>query len=576
MAAACAAPRTKLATGDRQPSEALGAAATPLRSSRLRAEAATFVPGARAVAAAPAPRPEVAWTSSGPAVVSVRSMQHKGCAVVLLRNREVLERSVRQSVAVIDGVCAEVRRHSRRPRDGEEPAGEGESQGVFVAWGNRVARKLGISDEGIEAYFNGLVGKPCPEGLDPEAPFEECFQSFPLSSSGPLPLNMRPGHQEATKEQLLDGPHGAPEKVRELWRAKERLDALWARPPPPMGRSVMQRVARDQLFPHSGGAEGKNGENRAGDKLAELAEATGLLADVPVGAAFLDLCGGPGAWSQFLLGHRHLKFRGYGLTLRSGAGSASDWKSEEKDDWYEELYSRQDWRAIWGKDGTGDLLKPGNIEHAGAQLWKAGGVFLCLADGGFSDSAIPANQLELYFYRLLVAELLMAMRCLQPGGRFVCKLYSAFSPATAALLFLTTRVFDSVRVVKPKSSRVAGIERYLVASRFLPGPEEQAVRRALERSLAVPGGIMDRPLLTPIVDPVDLARDDGFLAQLRDMATTLCERQTQAIDAITQRAEHLEAVALEALSHSELADNDPCWVEDHSERRRDGRRGARR
>jgi 23S rRNA U2552 (ribose-2'-O)-methylase RlmE/FtsJ len=506
-------------------------------------------------------------------------MQHKGCAVVLLCNREVLERSVRQRVAVIDGVCVEVRRHSRKPKDGEQPAGEGESQGVFVAWGNRVARKVGISDEGIEAYFNGLVGKPCPEGLDPRAPFEESFQSFPLSSSGSLPLNERPRHEEATREQLLGGPHGAPEKVRELWKAKERLDALWALPPPPMGRSVMQRVARDQLFPHSGGAEGKNGENRAGDKLAELAESTGLLEGVPVGSAFLDLCGGPGAWSQFLLGHRHLGLRGYGLTLRSGAGSASDWKSEEKDDWYEELYSRPDWRAIWGKDGTGDLLKPGNVEHAAGQLWKeAGGVFLCLADGGFSDDAIPANQLELYFYRLLLAELLMAMRCLQPGGRFVCKLYSAFSPATAALLFLATRVFGSVRVVKPKSSRVAGIERYLVASGFLPGPEAQAVRRALERSHAVAGGIMDRPLLTPVVDPRDLAGDEGFLAQLGTMATTLCERQTQAIDAITQRAEYLEAVALEALSHSELADNDPCWAEDdhRGERRRDGRRGGRR
>merc|ERR1719277_2338954 len=163
----------------------------------------------------------------------------------------------------------------------------------------------------------------------------------------------------------------------------------------------------------------------------------------------------------------------------------------------------------------------------------------------------------------------MAIRCLQPRGRFVCKLYSAFSPATAALLFLATRVFGSVRVVKPKSSRVAGIERYLVASGFLPGPEAQAVRRALERSHAVAGGIMDRPLLTPVVDPRDLAGDGGFLAQLRTMATALCERQTRAIDAITQRAE-----ALEALSHSELADNDPCWAEDHrGERRRDGRRG---
>jgi len=369
--------------------------------------------------------------------------------------------------------------------------------------------------------------------------------------------------------RLLDGPHGAPELLQGLWKAKERLDALWKLPPPPMGRSLMQRVARDQLFPHSGGAEGKNGENRAGDKLAELASATGLLEGVPAGSAFLDLCGGPGAWSQFLLGHKQMRLRGYGLTLRSGAGDAGDWKSEEKDDWYQELYSRPDWKAIWGRDGTGDLLKPGNVDHAASQLWtEAGGVFLCLADGGFSDDNIPANQLELYFYRLLLAELLMAIRCLRPGGRFVCKLYSAFSPSTAALLFLTTRMFESVRVVKPKSSRVAGIERYLVASGFKIAPETEAVRGALERSHAVSGGIMDRPLLTPVVNSEDLASDEGFLTQLRAMVVTLCERQTGAIDAITQRAEYLEKVALEALEHSELADNDPVWAEDRYDERR--------
>lgn len=136
----------------------------------------------------------------------------------------------------------------------------------------------------------------------------------------------------------------------------------------------MQRVARDQLFPHSGkeGKEGKEGshENRAGEKLEELAQAVGLLDGMQpgvVGARFLDLCGGPGAWSQYLL---QMNFQGFGFTLRSGAGSEDDWQAEQKDDWYPELLRHPNWHAIWGADGTGDLLKPENLQHA-SQILRA-------------------------------------------------------------------------------------------------------------------------------------------------------------------------------------------------------------
>merc|ERR1719387_3275866 len=121
-----------------------------------------------------------------------------------------------------------------------------------------------------------------------------------------------------------------------LWNAKQALDDLWDIPPPPMAKSVLVRVARAQLFPHSGEG-GKEHENRAGDKLAELSEVTGLMEGVPKGAAFLDLCGGPGAWSQFLLENSELALQGYGLTLKSAAGNVEDWHAQEKDDWYEEL-----------------------------------------------------------------------------------------------------------------------------------------------------------------------------------------------------------------------------------------------
>merc|ERR1719281_722566 len=477
-----------------------------------------------------------------PAVISVKKSS-KGCAVILLRDEEVWERSVAQRVAVVDGVCIEVRNHTRSKVPVEE-----QQMGVFCAWGFRVERKAQVSEEGLEAYFNSLAGKTRPEGLEPKAPIEEKLCRFPLVSRSGATLDTKPEFQETEAAQLLGGLACDPELVQALWDAKGRLDAHFHVPPPPMGKSLLLRVARAQLFPHSGeGSKDKEHDNRAGDKLCELAAEVGLMKNVPKGSAFLDLCGGPGAWSQFLLQYSELALQGYGLTLKSAAGNTEDWHAQEKDDWYEELEARPDWHSLWGADGTGDLLKPGNVEHA-TRFLKQKNVFLCVADGGFSDDAIPPNQQELYFYRLFLAEILTAISCLQPGGRFLCKFYSAFSEPTAALLFLTTRVFEEVSVVKPKSSRVTGPERYLYASGMKTGQEVEKVRKALMASHVLGGAhsILAAPGITSIVSADDLVDDDCFLDSLQAMAKELCHRQSQALSGVVDQAEFLEQVASDA------------------------------
>lgn len=481
-----------------------------------------------------------------PPVVSVSKMNSKGCAVVILRDRAVMDLSIAMKVAVVDGVCIEVRRHSRKAVPDEE-----QPLGVFCAWGFRVERRMPVSEEGLAAYFNGLSNVSPPRGLHAQAPFPETLQYFQLSSKGPLSMRKDINSVSANASEIRDGPHGRPDLVSKLWDAKQKLDDMWSLPPPPMGRSLMQRVAREQLFPHSG-KEGAEHENRAGEKLEELSTAVGLLQGVPKNSAFLDLCGGPGAWSQFLLEKSELALRGFGLTLRSNSGDQDDWNAQEKDDWYPDLLDDARWSPLWGEDSTGDLLKPGNLQHSAQELSKQGGVFLCVADGGFSDKAIPPNLLELYFYRLFLAELLMATSCLQEGGRFVCKLYTAFSPATSSLLFLCTRLFDNVAIVKPMTSRVAGPERYLYASGFRLGAETDEIHQVLSHSQAVGAGAspLQTPLLSPIIPAIELCEDSGFLGQLKVMVSTLCERQASALEGIVERAEHLEVMALDAAQKS--------------------------
>jgi len=513
---------------------------TPSRSREASSAIANLPTPSRSRKAAP---PTGKETSQLPPVVSVRKMTSKGCAIVILRDQAVMELSVAMKVAVVDGICIEVRRHT------SSSLAEGEEQplGVFCAWGFRIERRMSVSEEGLAEYFNGLSSVARPKGLDPKPPVTETLQYFELSSKGPLPMDADIKSDCADASQLLNGPHGRPDLVNSLWHEKQRLANLWAKPPPPMGRSLMQRVAREQLFPHSG-KEGKEHENRAGEKLEELALAVGLLEGVPKNSAFLDLCGGPGSWSQFLLEKHELALRGFGLTLRSNSGEKEDWNSQEKDDWYPDLMENPNWTALWGEDGTGDLLKPKNLQHSAQELRDAGGIFLCVADGGFNDKAIPPNLLELYFYRLFLAELLTAVSCLQPGGRFVCKMYTSFSAATSSLLFLTTRLFDKVAITKPMTSRIAGPERYLYASGFRQGPETEEIQEALSQSQAFGAGAspLQTPLLTPIVPASEFTKDSCFFEQLRCMVSTLCERQSSAVGAIVDRAEYLEEIALDA------------------------------
>merc|ERR1719401_2545447 len=151
-----------------------------------------------------------------PAVVSVKKSS-KGCAVVILNDADLLERCVLQKVAVIDGVCVEVRRHTKRslPED-EQP------QGLFIAWGMRVERKVTVSEEGIEAYFNSLAGVPCPEGLVAQPPFEECHLRFPLSSEADAALATTVKIDDPKPELILGSAFCERTSIEGLWASKGR------------------------------------------------------------------------------------------------------------------------------------------------------------------------------------------------------------------------------------------------------------------------------------------------------------------------------------------------------------------
>ena len=76
-------------------------------------------------------------------------------------------------------------------------------------------------------------------------------------------------------------------------------------------------------------------------------------------ATFIDICGGPGAWSELVL--RETPLRGFGVTLNAPMTSQGE-------TWYARLAEGGRWQALWGADGTGNVYPPANIEHVAEQL----------------------------------------------------------------------------------------------------------------------------------------------------------------------------------------------------------------
>merc|ERR1712099_214727 len=98
------------------------------------------------------------------------------------------------------------------------------------------------------------------------------------------------------------------------------------------------------------------------------------------------------------------------------------------------------------------------------------------------------------------------------------------------------------------SSRVTGPERYLTAFGFRAGsPETAAVKKALARSQNFADGAspLTMPLLTPVVSLASLARDSTFMEGATAMSTLLCERQGIAVEAVVDRAQFLEEMAMQ-------------------------------
>lgn len=195
-------------------------------------------------------------------------------------------------------------------------------------------------------------------------------------------------------------------------------------------------------------------------KMWELLKEYKLLDNYKTSIITAHLAEGPGGFIEATKYYR----RGfmdymYGITLRSSDGDVPGWNSSRKF-----LKKNRNVEICYGSDGTGNLYNINNILHF-ASVTGVGNVELVTADGGF-DFSVDFNNQERMFYRLLLCEVVTALSIQKVGGTFVCKIFDIFHKFTYDILYILYNLYDELIIDKPKTSRPANSEKYIIARGF--------------------------------------------------------------------------------------------------------------
>lgn len=236
----------------------------------------------------------------------------------------------------------------------------------------------------------------------------------------------------------------------------------------------------------------KHALNRSALKLWEMDELLfdGKMTRPDEPLLYVDLCGGPGGFMQYVFGRRartrQERCVGIGVTRGSCMpySEARVWEQALANGL--QLSTRKDRQFRWmdehcalcfvmDRNGSplGDVLHAitrdtlrKRLLYAKRNVLPGAKVHLVLADGGIDVSGREEEQ-ELLSQRLLLAQALLALDSLDQGGDFVLKLFDVTTLATASLILMLSLCFEEFTIFKPNTSRAINSERYLVLRNFL-------------------------------------------------------------------------------------------------------------
>ncbi len=211
--------------------------------------------------------------------------------------------------------------------------------------------------------------------------------------------------------------------------------------------------------------------NRAGLKIANIDIIYKLTRHIgafmhlstPGPFKFCDLAGAPGAFTQYIQWRRPDAV-GYGISLRSTKPDVPAWNLN--------LIDQTRFFPYYGDDDTGDLFREWKSFVNRVKRDQVLGVDLVTADGGFDVETEKAfSRQEFLSFRLILVEVLTALKVLAIGGDLMVKMFDTVTQPTAELLYICSLCFDRITLFKPITSRPANAEKYLICQGRKKGTE---------------------------------------------------------------------------------------------------------
>jgi hypothetical protein len=121
-------------------------------------------------------------------------------------------------------------------------------------------------------------------------------------------------------------------------------------------------------------------------------------------------------------------------------------------------------KILTGIDNTGDLTNPKNLIYL-LHRFRYNKCNLVTGDGGL-DFSCNINYQEEMASKLIYAQIMGAFATLSIGGNFMLKIFDMNNILTADMIFLLYNYFQVVYIYKPKTSRLANSEKYLICINY--------------------------------------------------------------------------------------------------------------
>lgn len=178
----------------------------------------------------------------------------------------------------------------------------------------------------------------------------------------------------------------------------------------------------------------------------------------------LFLAEGPGGFAEAFIKYRQEHSRSelsndeyYGMTLKANSNKTiPDWKIHKE--------CMQKINISFGADNTGNLYNVDNIDYLESKL-GAQSIDFITADGGFDFSA-DFNGQEETSLRLILCEILAALKLQGNNGAFVLKVFDMFQENTLKAIQILSECYETTYIIKPLTSRPANSEKYILCTGF--------------------------------------------------------------------------------------------------------------